>query len=346
MPQPRRPALGTLVLPESSPVPGLLQRLALVAGLVLLTAGFLWLRREGLADDAHPERPLGFVDVFYFTVVSLATVGYGDISPVTAEARLTNALLLTPIRIFIWMVFLGTTYQLVLLRYRESFQMEQLRSRLNGHTIVCGFGVKGRAIVSELLALGRAAEDIVVIDSSEEAVQAAAAQGMPALRGDASSEAILRAAAVEKAAHVMAAPNRDDACVLMCLTVRTLAPEVRLVASAREEENVKLLYRAGADVVVAPSVSGGRLMAAAARQEAVTPFLEDLLSFGEGVGVLERTVSPEDAGKRVRELSEIDGALVLGVQRGERRYAFYELPNLFLQPGDRVVYLTRSPNGP
>ena len=92
----------------------------------------------------------------------------------------------------------------------------------------------------------------------------------------------MRAAAVERAGHVLAAPDRDDACVLICLTVRTLAPHVRLIASAREEENIKLLYKAGADVVVAPSVSGGRLMAAAVRQRAVVGFLEDLLAFHLG----------------------------------------------------------------
>ena len=68
---------------------------------------------------------------------------------------------------------------------------------------------------------------------------------------------------------MLVAPNRDDAAVLICLTVRSLTPDVHLVAAAREEENIKLLYGAGANLVVAPSVSGGRLMGAAVRQQAV-----------------------------------------------------------------------------
>jgi voltage-gated potassium channel len=85
---------------------------------------FLWFNREGLEDNAHPDRPLSLIDVFYFTVVSLTTVGYGDIAPVTPEAQLINAVLLTPIRVFLWTLFLGTAYDLILQRYRERALMQ------------------------------------------------------------------------------------------------------------------------------------------------------------------------------------------------------------------------------
>jgi voltage-gated potassium channel len=122
--------------------------------------------------------------------------------------------------------------------------------------------------------------------------------------------------------------------------VRSLAPQVHLVAAAREEENIKLLYGAGADLVVAPSVSGGRLMGAAVRQHAVPQFLEDLLSFGEGLAMAERIVQPDDAGRLASELTDLDGALILGVARGQERCPFYQLPCFRLRPGDVVVYLT------
>lgn len=337
-----RPRFGILRLPEESPLPGLLRRIGLAVGLILGVAVFLWINRAGLRDNTQPDRPMGFIDVFYFTVVTLTTVGYGDIIPVTPGARFVNAVLLTPIRVFLWALFLGTAYELTLQRYQERVRMNQLKERLRGHTVVCGFGVKGRSIVRELLAHGQAPADIVIIDPDEAATQEAAAQGLVALRGDASSEAILRAAAVEKAEHVLAAPNRDDACVLICLTVRSLAPAVRLVASAREEENVKLIYRAGADVVISPSVSGGRLMGAAVRQTAVTGFLQDLLSFGQGIDPGERVVRAEEAGKRVGDLTDLAGMLILGVARGKERCPFSRLSDFRLEKGDLIVYLTGS----
>lgn len=108
-----------------------------------------WFTRGGLRDNANPHSPVGFVDVLYFTVVSLATVGYGDIAPVALEARLLNTVLLTPVRIFVWLLFLGTAYELALLHFRffEEHRMRQLAKRLEKHVIVCGFGVKGQAIV-------------------------------------------------------------------------------------------------------------------------------------------------------------------------------------------------------
>ncbi len=341
------PRLGPLRLPEGSPVPALLRRIGLAIALIVMVAIILWLDRDGLRDNAHPDRPLAFIDVFYFTVVSLTTVGYGDIVPVTDAARLINALLLTPIRIFLWALFLGTAYELTLLRLRlrEDRRMKDLHDRLNDHVIVCGYGVKGRAIVDELIAHGQPRDQIVAIDIDESATEAAARDGLVALRGDASSEALLRAAAIEKAAAVMAAPNRDDACVLLCLTVRSLAPEVQLVASAREEENIKLLYGAGADLVVAPSVSGGRLMAAALHQRAVPHVLEDILAAGHGLVIAERAVKAEEVGYLAGDLPDLNGALLLGVMRGREHHSFARLADLWLEPGDVVVYLSDDANG-
>ena len=340
------PRLGPLRLPETSVIPALLRRLALAVALILLAILVLWLTRDGIRDHVNAGKPLGFIDIVYFSIVSLTTLGYGDISPVTAEARLLNALLLTPIRIFLWVLFLGTAYELTVLRMRfqEERKMREIHDRLNGHVIIAGHGVKGRSIIDELVAHGHDRDQIVVIDPSEDAIAEASKVGVIAFRGDASSESILRAAAVEKASAVLVAPNRDDACVLICLTVRSLAPDVHLVAAAREEENIKLLYGAGANLVVAPSVSGGRLMASAVHQQAVPHFLEDLLAFGDGLTVAEHVVRPDEAGKLVRELDSRRGDLVVGMMRGMHRYPFHVLDGERLQTGDVLVYLSHDPS--
>jgi voltage-gated potassium channel len=335
--------VGVLRLPEPPPLPGLLKRIFGACAIILLVAIGLWFDRDGLSDNAHPGRPMTFPDVLYFTVVSLTTVGYGDIAPVTQEARLVNALLLTPVRVFLWALFLGVAYELTLQRLREKSQMDKLRQRLKNHIIVCGFGVKGRAVITDLIAHGYSPEEIVVIEPSEGAAQEAAAQGLTAITGDASAESILRAAAIEKASHVIAAPSRDDVCVLICLTVRALAaPSLRLIASAREEENIKLIYRAGADMVIASSVSGGRLMASAVGQTAAPEFLEDIIHFGQGVDATEYVVPISEAGKHAADLPLFENRLILGVQRGKTRYHFQEAKSLLLQPGDVVVYLITS----
>jgi len=200
---------------------------------------------------------------------------------VSVGARLVNAIVLTPIRIFLWVLFLGTAYEISMLRLkcREERHMRELRDRLNDHFIVCGYGSKGHAIVDELFAHGHEEEKIVVIDLSEEATIESAKRGLVALRGDASQESLLVAAGVDRASGVLVATDRGDAATLICRTARNLAPNVKLVAAVRQEENIRLLYGAGANLVVAPAVTGGRLMAAAVRQRAVPRFLEDMLMY-------------------------------------------------------------------
>jgi voltage-gated potassium channel len=341
------PHLGPLRLPERSPVAALFRRLALAIFLMGVVVLALWIDRDGLFDHARDGAPLGLSDVLYFTIVSMTTLGYGDISPVTTEARMLNALLLTPIRVFLWILFLGTAYEMTLLRLklREDRYMRDLRDRLNNHVIICGYGVKGRSIANELLAHGHQAEDIVVIDPSEDAIEIAAKEGLVAFRGDASSEALLESAVVDRAASVMVTPDRDDACVLICLTVRSLAPEVELVAAVREEENIKLLYGAGASLVIAPSVSGGRRMASAVRQRAVPYFMEDVLAFGKGIAMAERVVTVEEQGMLAGELTGLENTLILGVMRGAERCPFYEITRMPLEPEDVVVYLSGDPGG-
>ena len=338
MPPPQRP-LGLLRLPESSASRALLQRIALAIGLILVVSLGLWLDRDGLRDQLHPDRPIRFVDVFYFTVVSLTTVGYGDIVPETGLARFINAVFLTPVRLVVWAIFLGAAYELVLLRARESYKMKQLHSRLENHTIICGFGTRGQSALGELRAHAHDDAQIVVIEPDEEAAARATRENLAVLVGDASREATLRAANIEDAAHILVAPQSDDQCVLICLTVRSLNPKIRLIAAAREEENIKLLYRAGADVVVAPAVTGGKLMGAAVKQSAVTLFLQDLMSFGEGLEVAEHAISPAQIGKTWPQFPELADKIVLGIARGDHQITYRECRETPLQAGDVVVFL-------
>ena len=321
-------------------MPGLLRRIGAAVGAIFLVSIVLYFWRDGLRDNIHPEREMTFVDVLYFTIISLTTVGYGDIVPVTPGARFFNSVFLTPVRVFVWITFLGTTYEIFLQRYREGRLMTQLKAKLKNHSIICGFGVKGQAIADEILAHGHDREQIVVIEPDEIAVQNAASQGFAALKGDASSEHMLLAANIEDASHILVAPHRDDECVLICLTARQLNEKVCIIASAREEENVKLLYRAGADVVVAPSVAGGRMMSAAVHQKAVVPFLQDMLVFGQGLDALESEVLPHEIGQSPCNLERLKDALVLGVQRGDQSLRFHQIRDLSLQAGDIIVYLT------
>ena len=111
-----------------------------------------WIERDGLRDnyDGH----VSFLDIIYFTMISITTTGYGDIVPVSDRARMFDALIVTPIRIFVVLLFVGTAYNFVLKRTWDKWRMALIQRNLTGHIIVAGFGITGSEAVDELIARG------------------------------------------------------------------------------------------------------------------------------------------------------------------------------------------------
>ena len=185
----------------------------------------------------------------------MTTVGYGDIVPVSDRARIVDALLVTPIRLFIWLVFIGTTYQLVLQQLVEDFRMRRLQARLENHVIVCGFGHSGACAAHELVVRGVDKRQILIVDIDRALLESAAEQGFIGILGDATREETLQEALIASARAVFVCTDRDDTNVLIVLTARQLAPAIRIIARVEEAENEKLLRQSGADATVLPSTA-------------------------------------------------------------------------------------------
>ena len=195
-----------------------------------------YLGRDGYRD--LNGTPVGFLDALYYSTVSITTTGYGDITPVTDEARLVTTVLITPARILFLIILVGTTIEVLAERTRTAVRERIWRSGLKDHTIVIGFGTKGRAAVETLIARGVDRSKIVVIDQHPEAIEEATRTGLAGIHGSAGRTAVLEAAGIKDAASVIVATDRDDAAVLVTLTARELDPDATIVAAAREAENV------------------------------------------------------------------------------------------------------------
>lgn len=312
----------------------LVARTATLFALLALVVSVFWFDRAGLRDavDGH----ISFTDVVYFTMVTVTTVGYGDIVPVTVSARLLDALLVTPVRLFVWLIFFGTAYQFVVERILEDTRMRLRQARLQGHIVILGFGRSGRSAAAELAKRGIEPNNVVVIDSNESALQDAAEAGYFGLRGDASREGILAEACVERAKSVLICLGRDDTAVLTTLTVRHLSSTVRIVASVREQENEKLLLQSGADTIVSPSVIGGALLANSAESSQIVDYVKDLISAGGRITLLRRAAGPPDIGKRPGELAD---GLALRIHRGAETIGFWE-PEAVIRDGDVLLVVT------
>lgn len=315
-----------------SPESVLIVRGLLVLALLALVYTVFYLDRDGLRDnlDGH----LSALDVLYFTVITITTVGYGDIVPVSDQARLFDTLIATPVRIFVWFIFLGTAYQFVIQRVIEDFKMSRLQARLKDHVVICGFGDSGRLAASELVSRGTDPAQIVVIDADEAALRLASDAGHIGLHGQATREELLRIAGVERARAVIISLGRDDTTLLSLLTVRTLNPDARTVVSIREGENRKLVEKAGADVVISPWQVTGYLLADGVDQEHVVQVAREMLSQGGVMDLVERQARPDEVGARPRDLAHTS---VLAVVRHGRRYWFWECRDQPLEAGDVLI---------
>jgi voltage-gated potassium channel len=327
-------------LPSSdrSPLSYLLRRVAIASGLILFVAFVAWADRGGYRDANGTG--VSFLDALYYSTVSVTTTGYGDIIPVTDRARLLTTFLVTPARILFLIILVGTTLEVLAERTRIHYREKLWRRTLKDHTIVCGFGVKGQAALHTLQNAAEDKGEIVVIDPRPEAVEDARRRGYAGVVADASSTAALEAAGIRDAAAVIVAADRDDSAVLITLTARELNPSVRIVASVREAENGHLLQQGGADSVVVSSGAAGRLLGHAVHSPNVVRVLEDLLSAGEGLDVIERAVEPQEVGRAAAELAS--DAPVIAVIRDDAVLRFDDERLGELRAGDALVCLCRA----
>lgn len=290
------------------PLRQFVKRVVIAVGVLLATVALVWLDRDGYNDvtDGH----VNLLDAFYYTTVTLSTTGYGDIAPVTSEARLINVILITPMRVLFLIILIGTTLETLTARSRLQVRLNRWRKKLHDHTVVIGYGVKGRSAVATLLANSVPADSLVVVDPDPTAIAEANEAGLVAVLGDATRGEVLRRAGVPAASRIIITTARDDASVLATLTSRQLNQDANIVVAVREADNVALVRQGGANEVVTSSDAVGRILGLATVSPALGHVLEDLTTSGKGLEVAERDVTPREEGKPPKQLSDLVVAVI------------------------------------
>lgn len=308
-------------------------------------AATITLGTVGFRLGAHPTPP--WEDALYMTLISVSTVGYGEVVPLNSlgERVLASAVaiigfgvltfLFTSLSVF----FLETDLDITLRRNR----MEKQISRLKQHYIICGFGRVGRNVANELLATKR---PFVAIDPNETFMHAQLEHTPELLYlcGDASDDDLLLDADIEDAAGVFAVTGDDSKNLMITLTAKQLNPNLRVVARCHEVRNIPKLRKAGADAIVSPDFTGGMRIASAMVRPQVVSFLDEMLRTDLNLRVEEVPVPAGRPSLTLGSLRNRSSDFVIVAVRANDQWAFNPGDDWQLQPG-HIVIVMASPKG-
>jgi voltage-gated potassium channel len=308
---------------------------ALVALIFIGTVGFKLLE------------PLTLLDSLYLTVMTVATVGYGDVHPVSRAGRAFSIVFML-VSVATVGFLLSTAIQALVQSEIVAAYGQRRRSReiskLRNHFIICGAGRVGSRIIRELQ---RLEQPFIVIEREQKQVADLIDEDVLVLVRDATLEDTLRDAGVEHARALAACLPDDADNVYVVLTARGLNNNLHIVARAVEEQAEPKLIRAGANRVIAPIIIGGQRMLQALTKPAVADFIdsitaEDLdLDFEE---VVVSTSSPYVGHKlkftNIR--SELDVVIVAVRRASNNEMIFNPSGDAYIEAGDMLIAIGRS----
>lgn len=318
----------------------MMRRLGIAFGLLLLilvsgTAGYCLI--EGWS----------FLDALYMTVITVATVGFREVHPLSPAARVfTILLILSGIGALGYAVGVVVEFMVEghLLGMVEMRRLEGKLAKLSDHFILCGFGMVGEEVAREFTA---AEAEFVVVERDPQRAAECDAEGYLCLQDDATDDDVLKQAGIERARGLVGAVDTDADNVFVVLSARNLNPGIFIVARANEVESETKLTKAGADRVLSPAAIGGRRMANLLMKPVICDYV-DFVTHGDNVEfrLEEMTVSAgsEIASRTIgdTQIRERAGTLVLAVRKPDGEFNTNPSSGTRLDAGDRVVVIGTS----
>jgi len=286
-----------------------------------------------------------FLDALYMTVITLTTVGYREVRELDTSGQLwTMALLITGVGTLFYAAvsFVELVVEGAVRGYFGRRRMEAAIYRLSEHYIVCGYGRVGRQVVREFAADG---VPFVVVDQNPQKVEECLEKGYPAILGEASEDATLEEAGIQRARGLVATVNSDADNVFVVLSARKINPGLHIVARASSEESASKLEIAGADRTLSPYAVGGRRLASLATHPLIVDFLDIVTHGEEGIEFrLEEFRVPKDSAIADHTIGELKlgertGAIILAIRNGEGTFDTTPAADDRIFAGDTLVVL-------
>jgi len=264
-----------------------------------------------------------WVEALYMTVITVSTVGFGEVRELSEEGMLfTSILIMGSLGTFAYSISALTTY-FVNGEYRTTFKEARLKQeveKLSNHVIVCGTGRVGEMAVQELLDHNT---PVVIVENDVEKADSLSAEGHIVISGDATRDENLASAGITKAKSVITTLPSDAQNLYVVLAAREMAPNIHIVSRASKLNSVSKLRVAGANNVIMPDKVGGAHMASLVVMPDVIEFLDHLKIQGaDDINLEEIPVNVLPQGLKTATLGELDarnrvGVNVVGVKQSD-----------------------------
>lgn len=278
-----------------------------------------------------------FVDALYMTIITITTVGFGEVHPLTLEAKVfTMLLILVSFGIFGYLASMVTRYILdgIFRRNLKDYRVIKKIHRLKDHVVICGFGRNGRQACQELI---KNNIRVVIIDRREDKIEIIRQNDkLLYIKGDATYEEILIDANIANAKALISAMPSDADNVYVTLSAREINPDLKIISRSSHFQSEKKLKRAGADNVIMPDKIGGQHMAKLVFQPDILEFLDQILLQKDHDVRLEEVsfikLKDKFIGKSIKELNIRDqsGVNIIGIKNSEGTYIYNPSPSIFL----------------
>jgi voltage-gated potassium channel len=303
----------------------------LIVFIILGSLGYMWVEQWN------------FFDSLWMTVITLTTVGYSEVRPLTKIGRIYSmTLMLFGIGILFYIIT-GLAKIIVEGEIRAALGKRKLQrhiQKLHQHYIICGFGRIGEIIARQLK---QRHIPFVVVEHQPELVAGLEEMGYDVLVGDATKEEILMEAGIERAKGLIAVVSSDANNVFITLTARSLNPNIFIVARAAEAGSEQKLLRAGADRVESPYELGGRKMAQSILRPNVVTFLELATKEDVDLSMEEIPVAPTSplVGTALKDsgIRQKLNTIIVSIKRDDGEMIFNPSPGTLIEAGDTLIAL-------
>ena len=290
-----------------------------------------------------------FIEAFFMTIITVATVGFQEVHPLSDVGRVFTAfLIILSFGIFAYAVTTFTRYIVdgIFRNYYKDNKVKKRIGKLKNHVIVCGYGRNGKQAAVNL---HEHKQDFVIIEKNESLTQKIREdESLLYIEGDAANDEILEAAKLESARALITTLPNDAENLYIVLTARQLNLDILIISRASDDRSVEKLKRAGASNVIMPDKIGGQRMAKLVVEPDLVEFIEYLMLQSHKDVSLEE-ISCENlavcfANKSINDLDirKVSGANIIGLKRADKSFIVNPSPEIRLSRGDQLFVLGKQ----